>query len=97
MSWFYRVNSVFYDPSIYGRFLVVAIVASVALVLFERSAVAWLAAALAAATMVGLVPSFSAVELRRPGRRHRRRGLVVPWRAAGRSASPPRRPCYWSA
>ena len=27
-GWFYRVNSVFYDPSIYGRFLVVAILAS---------------------------------------------------------------------
>ena len=27
VSWFYRVNSVFYDPSIYGRFLVIAIVA----------------------------------------------------------------------
>ena len=26
-GWFYRVNSVFYDPSIYGRFLVVAILA----------------------------------------------------------------------
>src|SRR5205085_371268 len=24
-GWFYRVNSVFYDPSIYGRFLVVAV------------------------------------------------------------------------
>ena len=24
-GWFYRVNSVFYDPSIYGRFLVLAI------------------------------------------------------------------------
>ena len=36
VSWFYRVNSVFYDPSIYGRFLVVAILASLVLVLFER-------------------------------------------------------------
>ena len=36
VGWFYRVNSVFYDPSIYGRFLVVAILASVVLVLFER-------------------------------------------------------------
>src|SRR6185437_10511786 len=27
-GWFYRVNSVFYDPSIYGRFLVIAILAS---------------------------------------------------------------------
>ena len=37
-SWFYRVNSVFYDPSIYGRFLVVAILASLVLVLFGRRA-----------------------------------------------------------
>jgi O-antigen ligase len=59
VSWFYRVNSIFYDPSIYGRFLVVAIVASLILVLFERSKLAWVAAAAAAATMVGLVPSFS--------------------------------------
>ena len=32
-GWFYRVNSVFYDPSIYGRFLVVAILASLVVVL----------------------------------------------------------------
>src|SRR5581483_3559300 len=30
---FYRVNSVFWDPSIYGRFLVIAILASLVLVL----------------------------------------------------------------
>ena len=42
-SWFYRVNSVFYDPSIYGRFLVVGILASLVLVLFGRGAVAWAA------------------------------------------------------
>ncbi len=59
VSWFYRVNSVFYDPSIYGRFLVVAIVASLAVVLFARGPIAWVAAGAAAVTMVGLVPSFS--------------------------------------
>ena len=32
-GWFYRVNSVFYDPSIYGRFLVIAILASLVVVL----------------------------------------------------------------
>src|SRR5581483_5324793 len=31
-SWFYRVNSVFYDPSIYGRFLVVGILVCVVFV-----------------------------------------------------------------
>jgi O-antigen ligase len=33
---FYRVNSVFWDPSIYGRFLVVAILACLVVVLFAR-------------------------------------------------------------
>ena len=34
---FYRVNSVFYDPSIYGRFLVVAILAGLVLVIDQPS------------------------------------------------------------
>jgi O-antigen ligase len=59
VGWFYRVNSVFYDPSIYGRFLVVGILASLVLVLFARGAWAWAAAAAAAVTVVGLLPSFS--------------------------------------
>ncbi len=59
VGWFYRVNSVFYDPSIYGRFLVVAILASIALVLFARANVAYAAAAAAAGITVGLLPSFS--------------------------------------
>jgi hypothetical protein len=58
-SWFYRVNSVFYDPSIYGRFLVVGILASLVLVLYGRRAVAWVALGVALATWAGLVPSFS--------------------------------------
>jgi O-antigen ligase len=58
-SWFYRVNSVFYDPSIYGRFLVVGILVSLVLVLYSRGAVAWAALALAAGMWIGLVPSFS--------------------------------------
>jgi hypothetical protein len=58
-SWFYRVNSVFYDPSIYGRFLVVAILAGIVAVLFARGARAWAALAAVAVTWVGLVPSFS--------------------------------------
>jgi O-antigen ligase len=58
-SWFYRVNSVFYDPSIYGRFLVVAIVASLVMVLFGRRRAAWAALVAAVVTWVGLVPSFS--------------------------------------
>jgi O-antigen ligase len=58
-SWFYRVNSVFYDPSIYGRFLVVGIVASLVLVLFGRPRLALVAAAAATVTWLGLLPSFS--------------------------------------
>jgi putative inorganic carbon (HCO3(-)) transporter len=34
---FYRVNSLFWDPSIYGRFLVLAILASLALLLFHAA------------------------------------------------------------
>ena len=33
---FYRVNSVFYDPSVYGRFLVVAMLAALVLALYDR-------------------------------------------------------------
>ncbi|HUY71655.1 MAG TPA: O-antigen ligase family protein [Gaiellaceae bacterium] len=58
-SWFYRVNSIFYDPSIYGRFLVVAILASLVLVLFGRGRPVWAAACAATVTLVGLLPSFS--------------------------------------
>jgi putative inorganic carbon (HCO3(-)) transporter len=60
-GWFYRVNSVFYDPSIYGRFLVVAILASLVVVLRRRSDPLWaIAAALTIViTWAGLLPSFS--------------------------------------
>ncbi len=60
-GWFYRVNSVFYDPSIYGRFLVVAILASLVVVLRRRGDPLWaIAAALTIAiTWAGLLPSFS--------------------------------------
>jgi O-antigen ligase len=57
---FYRVNSVFWDPSIYGRFLVVAILASLVLVVngASRRVVVAATAAIVAA-FVGLVFSFS--------------------------------------
>jgi hypothetical protein len=60
-GWFYRVNSVFYDPSIYGRFLVVAILASVVVVLLRRGDALWqVAVALVIGiTWAGLLPSFS--------------------------------------
>src|SRR5207248_10337109 len=57
---FFRVNSVFWDPSIYGRFLVVAILASLVLVFAEKAAGRAAVLALAiAATWVGLLFSFS--------------------------------------
>jgi O-antigen ligase len=57
---FYRVNSVFWDPSIYGRFLVAAILACLVMVLFGRDR-RLLAAATAAiaAIWAGLLFSFS--------------------------------------
>jgi O-antigen ligase len=60
-GWFYRVNSVFYDPSIYGRFLVVAILASVAVLLLRRGDPLWQVAAILVVviTWAGLLPSFS--------------------------------------
>lgn len=57
---FYRVNSVFWDPSIYGRFLTVAILASLVLVLSRASARTALAATVAiVVTWLGLLLSFS--------------------------------------
>jgi hypothetical protein len=60
-GWFYRVNSVFYDPSIYGRFLVIGILASLVIVLLRRGDPLWqVAAALTiVVTWMGLLPSFS--------------------------------------
>jgi hypothetical protein len=60
-GWFYRVNSVFYDPSIYGRFLAVAIIASLVIVLYRRADVLWSVAAVLTLgiTWAGLLPSFS--------------------------------------
>jgi O-antigen ligase len=57
---FYRVNSVFWDPSIYGRFLVVAILAALVVVLYgSRGRVALAAGAAVVGIWVGLVLSFS--------------------------------------
>ena len=60
-GWFYRVNSVFYDPSIYGRFLVIGILASLVIVLLRRGdPLWWIAATLTIGiTWAGLLPSFS--------------------------------------
>jgi putative inorganic carbon (hco3(-)) transporter len=56
----FRVNSVFYDPSIYGRFLVVALIATVVLIVRGISLRAGLAAlAFIAFVWLGLLISFS--------------------------------------
>jgi putative inorganic carbon (hco3(-)) transporter len=56
----FRVNSVFYDPSIYGRFLVVALVATAVLIVRGKSLRAGLAAlAVAVVVWLGLLVSFS--------------------------------------
>ena len=57
---FFRVNSVFWDASIYGRFLVVAILAALVVALYTRSLrIAVACAAGIAAVWVGLLFSFS--------------------------------------
>jgi putative inorganic carbon (HCO3(-)) transporter len=57
---FFRVNSVFWDPSVYGRFLVVAIVPSLVLLVTTRARLlAPVAAAAIAVTWAGLLISFS--------------------------------------
>jgi putative inorganic carbon (hco3(-)) transporter len=57
---FFRVNSVFWDPSVYGRFLVVAMIPSVVFIVLGRyKRVAWVAAAALLVTWFGLLISFS--------------------------------------
>jgi putative inorganic carbon (HCO3(-)) transporter len=57
---FYRVNSVFWDPSVYGRFLVVALLMLVVLVLFgSRTREAFAALLAIAVIWTGLAFSFS--------------------------------------
>jgi O-antigen ligase len=57
---FFRVNSVFWDPSIYGRFLVVAIVPSLVLIVGQRALRVTAPALVAIAVCwVGLLISFS--------------------------------------
>jgi len=57
---FYRVNSVFWDPSIYGRFLMIAIVVALVVVVRGESRRSALGAALALAGIwIGLLLSYS--------------------------------------
>ncbi|MFL5941863.1 MAG: O-antigen ligase family protein [Gaiellaceae bacterium] len=57
----FRVNSVFFDPSIYGRFLVIAIVPTVVLIVRGRlsTRLGWAALAFVAVAWLGLLISFS--------------------------------------
>ena len=57
---FFRVNSVFWDPSVYGRFLVLAMVPSIVLIVRGRS-LRWslVAAAALVVTWLGLLISYS--------------------------------------
>jgi len=56
----FRVNSVFFDPSIYGRFLVIALIPTAVLIVRGRSVRAGLALlAFAAVAWLGLLISFS--------------------------------------
>ena len=57
---FFRVNSVFWDPSVYGRFLVVAMIPSVLFVVRARSPrLQWAAVAVLVVSWLGLLISFS--------------------------------------
>lgn len=57
---FYRVNSVFYDPSVYGRFLVVAILAALVIAMYDRDRrVAYGSAGAIVLIWPGLLFSFS--------------------------------------
>jgi len=57
---YFRVNSVFYDPNIFGRFLALVMIAVIGPVLWARERRAlWIGAAVLAWLMVGIVLSFS--------------------------------------
>ena len=57
---FFRVNSVFWDPSVYGRFLVVAMIPSVVFVALARfRRLGWIATAAIVVIWFGLLISFS--------------------------------------
>jgi O-antigen ligase len=56
---YFRVNSVFFDPSIYGRFLALVMIAATTVVLWGRRREVQIGAGLLAWLLVGLVTSFS--------------------------------------
>jgi putative inorganic carbon (HCO3(-)) transporter len=57
---YFRVNSVFWDPNIYGRYLALVAVVAMAALMWARSRRGfWLLTGLVAVTWIGLVPTFS--------------------------------------
>lgn len=57
---FFRVNSVFWDPSVYGRFLVVAMVPTIVFIVRGRAPrLVWLGVGALVVTWLGLLISFS--------------------------------------
>jgi O-antigen ligase len=57
---YFRVNSLFFDPSIYGRFLAMVMIAVTTVVLWARGRrEQWLGAAVLAWLLLGLITSFS--------------------------------------
>lgn len=57
---YFRVNSLFFDPSIYGRFLAMVMIAVTTVVLWARArGEQWLGAAVLAWLLCGLITSFS--------------------------------------
>jgi O-antigen ligase len=57
---YFRVNSLFFDPSIYGRFLAIVMIAVTAVVLWARGRrEQWIGAGVLAWLVLGLVTSFS--------------------------------------
>jgi hypothetical protein len=58
-TWFHPVDSVFRDPSTYGSFLVVAVLAGLVVVQYASPGVAWLAVVPVVVAFAGLFPSFS--------------------------------------
>jgi len=57
---YFRVNSVFWDPNIYGRYLALVTVVATAAMLWERTRDRfWLLCALILVLWIGLVPTFS--------------------------------------
>ena len=69
---YFRVNSVFWDPNVYGRYLALVIVVAMAALLWVRERRAFaLLTALVALLWIGLAADLLAVELHRPAGRPR--------------------------